>query len=92
MFKALQTYSDGDVVRWIDEPTAGAEPEHPTPVLTLTAAPAEDETAAPVAASVTAEGEDSGGTGTAYGIAGILLGLAGLVAGLLAYRRAAGTR
>jgi uncharacterized protein YcnI len=35
-FKALQTYSDGSVVRWI-EPTAagGAEPEHPAPVLTL---------------------------------------------------------
>jgi uncharacterized protein YcnI len=38
-FKALQTYSDGDVVQWI-EPTApgGAEPEHPTPVLKLTKA------------------------------------------------------
>ena len=35
-FKALQTYSDGDVVQWI-EPTVkgGAEPEHPAPVLKL---------------------------------------------------------
>jgi uncharacterized protein YcnI len=35
-FKAAQTYSDGDVVQWI-EPTVkgGAEPEHPAPVLKL---------------------------------------------------------
>jgi uncharacterized protein YcnI len=92
VFKALQTYSDGEVVRWIDEPTAGAEPAHPAPVLTLTAAtPAASDPAAPAAASPATQGEDSGGNATAYGIAGILLGLAGLVAGLLAYRRAAAT-
>ena len=27
VFKALQTYTDGEVVRWIEEPTGGAEPE-----------------------------------------------------------------
>jgi uncharacterized protein YcnI len=38
-FKATQTYSDGNVVQWI-EPTVkgGAEPEHPAPVLKLTKA------------------------------------------------------
>ncbi|WP_231639833.1 YcnI family copper-binding membrane protein [Mycobacterium sp. Marseille-P9652] len=37
-FPATQTYSDGSVVKW-DQPTppGGAEPEHPVPVLTLTA-------------------------------------------------------
>ena len=36
-FKALQTYSDGEVVRWIEPtPKGGPEPEHPAPVLTLT--------------------------------------------------------
>lgn len=36
-FKALQTYSDGDVLRWIEPtPKGGPEPEHPAPVLTLT--------------------------------------------------------
>lgn len=43
VFKAVQTYDGkGEVVRWIDEPEAGSdeEPEHPAPVLTLTAAPA----------------------------------------------------
>jgi periplasmic copper chaperone A len=33
-FKALQTYSDGEVERWIDDWRAGApEPQHPGPVL-----------------------------------------------------------
>lgn len=37
VFKAVQTYSDGSVVRWIDPSTpGGAEPEHPAPVLHLT--------------------------------------------------------
>lgn len=38
VFKALQTYADGAVMRWIDEPataTGAAEPEHPAAVLTL---------------------------------------------------------
>jgi uncharacterized protein YcnI len=35
-FKALQTYDNGQVVRWIEEtPAGGPEPEHPAPVLTL---------------------------------------------------------
>ncbi|MER7892249.1 YcnI family protein [Micromonospora sp. NPDC094482] len=95
VFKALQTYSDGDIVRWIDEPTPGQEPEHPAPVLKLTAADTEPAagSAQPVPAAATSA-EDSGdsGTGSVYGIVGILLGLAGLVAGLLAYRRAAQAR
>lgn len=36
VFKALQTYGDGEVVRWIEEAAEGAEePEHPAPVLDL---------------------------------------------------------
>lgn len=35
-FKALQTYDNGTVVRWIEPtPPGGAEPEHPAPVLTV---------------------------------------------------------
>jgi periplasmic copper chaperone A len=35
-FKAVQTYSDGTVVRWIEAtPKGGPEPEHPAPVLKL---------------------------------------------------------
>lgn len=40
-FKAVQTYSNGDVVRWIELPTKGAPPpDHPAPTLTLTKATA----------------------------------------------------
>jgi len=39
VFKALQTYDSGEVVRWIDTAPPGApEPEHPAPMLTLTPA------------------------------------------------------
>lgn len=38
-FKAIQTYSNGDVVSWIQTPAKGAPPpDHPAPVLTLTKA------------------------------------------------------
>jgi uncharacterized protein YcnI len=38
-FKAIQTYSNGDVVSWIQQTVKGApEPEHPAPTLTLTSA------------------------------------------------------
>src|SRR5579859_447994 len=37
IFKAIQTYSNGDVVRWIDVAQPGqAAPDHPAPILTLT--------------------------------------------------------
>jgi uncharacterized protein YcnI len=39
VFKAIQTYSDGTVVSWIEPTVKGTpEPEHPAPVLTLTRA------------------------------------------------------
>jgi uncharacterized protein YcnI len=38
VFKAVQTYASGEVVRWIEEPTEGGEePELPAPILTLVA-------------------------------------------------------
>ncbi|GAA2362115.1 YcnI family protein [Dactylosporangium salmoneum] len=91
VFKALQTYSGGEIVRWIDEPSAGAEAEHPAPVLKLTKKA--DTTAASATTSAgptaTTQASDSGSDGTAIGlgIAGLVLGLAGLVVGVLAYRR-----
>ena len=41
-FKAVQTYADGSVVRWIETaaPGSSVQPEHPAPVLTLTASKA----------------------------------------------------
>lgn len=97
VFKSLQTYSDGTVVRWIDEPTTdGTEPESPAPVLKLAAAAAAEGATAPATAPATgpaaaappAAAEESSDLGTVLGATGILLGLAGLVLGLLAYRRA----
>ncbi len=44
VFKTLQTYSDGEVVRWIQGTVKGApEPEFPAPTLTLTKTEAEDD-------------------------------------------------
>jgi uncharacterized protein YcnI len=37
VFKAVQTYSNGDVVTWNETAIGGAEPEHPAPTLELTA-------------------------------------------------------
>jgi uncharacterized protein YcnI len=73
-FKALQTYSNGEVVRWIETPAPGSsdEPEHPAPVLKLAAAstttgagssssPTVSATAAPKASSDS--DDDSSNTG-----------------------------
>ncbi|GAB7048073.1 YcnI family copper-binding membrane protein [Catenuloplanes indicus] len=85
VFKALQTYSDGEVVRWIDEPVAGGEePESPAPVLTLTAAAAAEE--APAAEPV-ASAEPDSGPALGIAIAGLVAGLVGLVLGGLAFAR-----
>lgn len=55
VFKALVTYSDGSVDRWIEEPTSsGAEPDNPAPVLTLSPAPKPSATPAAVVTSAPA--------------------------------------
>ncbi|WP_433317032.1 YcnI family copper-binding membrane protein [Micromonospora chersina] len=90
VFKVLQTYSDGNISRWIEEPTPGGEePENPAPVLTLTAASA---SASPVASAPAAAADDDDddadtGAATAFGVAGLVAGLAGLVLGGLAFLR-----
>ncbi|MFG1882879.1 YcnI family protein [Micromonospora sp. NPDC049102] len=90
VFKTLQTYSDGNVSRWIDEPQPGGEePEKPAPVLTLTAA-APAASSAPAAAAVAdKDDDDDEGDGAAIGlgVAGLVAGLAGLVLGGLAFAR-----
>ncbi|MCO5974861.1 YcnI family copper-binding membrane protein [Actinoallomurus soli] len=82
-FKALQTYTDHSgktsVVRWIDLPDGGAEPEHPAPSLTLAKA------AAPQAKPIVKKTED--GTGTALGAAGLVAGLLALGVAIVALRR-----
>jgi uncharacterized protein YcnI len=78
VFKTLQTYSDGSVVRWIEEPGAdGKEPEFPAAVLALSPASAAPSTVdEPASAPVW------------LGIAGFAAGIGGLVLGALAVLRA----
>jgi len=89
VFKALQTYSDGSVVRWIEEPPAngGEEPPNPAPVLKLVpaaaaASPSGNPAAQPAQPSQPAPGydagDDSGGPALAVSVAGLVAGLAGL--------------
>ncbi|MGW7514739.1 YcnI family copper-binding membrane protein [Streptomyces sp. NPDC054796] len=100
VFKALQTYDNKEVVRWIEEPEEGQpEPENPAPVLKLTPA-AEDEDGhgdsgddgkhADDEESVAASGDDASGTDTTarvLGVVGIVVGVAGVAFGVLAGRR-----
>ncbi|AEV83912.1 hypothetical protein ACWT_2529 [Actinoplanes sp. SE50] len=91
VFKALQTYSDGTVVRWIDEPTAdGSEPDSPAPVLKIVPAAAASASPAAAAAAAPAKADDSGdsGSGTGWGLAGLVAGLVALVLAGLAYAKA----
>nr|WP_239107867.1 YcnI family protein [Spirilliplanes yamanashiensis] len=96
VFKALQTYSDGNVSRWIEEPPAagGEEPESPAPVLALAAAPADGAAPAATGTSVEAAADDDddaeeseSGPALGLGIAGLVAGLAGLALGALAFAR-----
>lgn len=72
----LQTYDDNSVVRWIEQPAAEGlpEPEHPAPVLKLTAAVTA--TAATAAAPTSGNNDD---TARWLGGAGLVVGALGLV-------------
>jgi periplasmic copper chaperone A len=96
IFKVLQTYSDGEISRWIDEPVEGGEePENPAPVLKLAKATdaavlaAGAATAGPSVAAVADSSDDSSsGAAVGLGIAGLIAGVLGLVLGGLAFMRA----
>jgi uncharacterized protein YcnI len=73
VFKVIQTYSNGDVVRWIDTSTpGGAEPAHPAPTLRLT--PAEPAVVRTAVARSTAVGATAG---TPSGLVGLVVGAVG---------------
>lgn len=87
IFKAIQTYSDGKVVSWIEEPAAGAaEPDHPAPTLKLAAAASTGGTGATVS-TAPAAGDDAASKGSVTGA--YVVGGIGLVAGLAALALAA---
>jgi uncharacterized protein YcnI len=98
-FKALQTYSDGEVVRWIEEaPAGGGEVDHPAPVLKLTKAGAAAPATAVTTAPQTQAGEVADKAGNAaskkdvdsaktFGILGMVFGIIGFASALAGRRR-----
>jgi periplasmic copper chaperone A len=90
VFKAVQTYSNGDVVRWIDLTQPGEPaPEHPAPVLALTtgtSADSGDAGVAVVASGTEGPADDDVTVAILLGAGGFAAGLIGLVAGLSAWR------
>ncbi|MGY5046371.1 YcnI family protein [Streptomyces sp. 900105755] len=102
-FKTLQTYSDGKVVRWIEEAQSGDdEPENPAPTLKLTAAgddSAGDDSAASAApaaktggTATTTAADSSDSTARGLGIAGLIVGVLGLAAAAFAVVRTRGAK
>jgi periplasmic copper chaperone A len=88
-FPAVQTYSSGEVVRWIGPPDA----EEPAPQVKLTAAEAEGGAAAePAAAQPAADGGDDDGGSDTLAIIALIVGIAGLAAGLAALFLRRGSR
>jgi periplasmic copper chaperone A len=88
-FPAVQTYSSGEVVRWIGPPDS----EEPAPQVALTAAEPEGGASEPAAQQPAAEGgdEDDGGSDT-LAIIALIVGIAGLAAGLAALFLRRGSR
>ncbi|MGA5560030.1 YcnI family protein [Streptomyces platensis] len=99
VFKALQTYDDKEVVRWIEPTKEGApEPENPAPVLELTAAEEDGHGAAGADdksggkdhlknAAATEDVPASDTTARVLGAVGIVVGIIGVGFGVFAGRR-----
>jgi uncharacterized protein len=102
VFKAVQTYSNKEVVRWIEVPQEGQEePESPAPVLELSEAEddhahgasgasseeASDDTAPAAETSASGSSDTTDTTARVLGIVGIVVGAAGVAYGVLAGRR-----
>jgi uncharacterized protein len=102
LFPAVQTYADGEPVRWVEPPSAdGSEPEFPAPALTLTPATGDEhggegqETTSTTAtgsdeesaASDDVASSDDLDTAMAIAIAGVIAGLAGVGVGFFALAR-----
>jgi periplasmic copper chaperone A len=98
VLKALQTYENGEVVRWIEEETPGGEePDRPAPVLKLTKAdaattatttPEQTSQGGEVAAPNSADAVSKSDVDSArmFGILGMVFGLLGF-GSALAFRR-----
>jgi uncharacterized protein YcnI len=90
VFKAVQTYSDGSVARWIDPVVDGqAAPDHPTPILKLTSSSDSSSTGTGGSTIDVTRLAQKGSVSAArtLGVIGIVVGAVGLVVALLAVRR-----
>ncbi|MFJ2233170.1 YcnI family protein [Streptomyces sp. NPDC087859] len=101
VFKAIQTYSNKEVVRWIEiEQEGQEEPENPAPVLALSAASEDGHHGASAtekasdsddtenaAAETAAPADSSDTTARVLGVVGIAVGALGVGYGVLAGRR-----
>jgi len=97
-FKAIQTYSNGEIVRWIQEATPGGdEPDNPAPVLkltkaadtTATTAPAPEAQGGEVSQPDTKDAASKNDVDTArtFGLIGMAFGILGFVSAMAARRR-----
>lgn len=99
VFKTLQTYSDGEVVRWIEAtPASGEEPEFPAAVLTLAkAAEGDDDHGAAAGDDATSEeatseessssDSDDDSSSDTLGIVALVVGALGVILGGVALAR-----
>ncbi|MFY1702914.1 YcnI family protein [Micromonospora sp. WMMA1923] len=86
VFKALQTYSDGQVSRWIEEPAEdGTEPANPAAVVYLdrSAVAAVDEHGMPIPGEASSGDGRSSTAALGVGIAALVVAVAALLLGLL---------
>jgi uncharacterized protein YcnI len=92
-FKALQTYDNDTVVRWIEvTPAGGAEPEHPAPVLTARGVQPTEGGAAAKTDPHPASSSSDGGLSTGAIVVGVVIVLALLGYVLSRTRRNTGSR
>ncbi|MFI6682878.1 YcnI family protein [Streptomyces sp. NPDC050485] len=91
VFKALQTYDNNEVVRWIQDSKKGApEPANPAPTLQLSAPTGAGAAASPAGKKTEASATSSSSTDTTariLGVVGIVVGIAGVAFGVFAGRR-----
>jgi uncharacterized protein YcnI len=96
---AVQTYSDGKVVKWNQPtPASGEEPEYPAPTFVIIepgSAEGGDKEAAPAPTAGELAASPAASTdplARGLGIGGLLVGVAGLATAVVAVRRSSGTR
>lgn len=89
LFKAIQTYENGEVVRWIEDPAPEGQPQpkNPAPMIKLLAKGALTPGVAPAQAMGSHESDESDGVARWLGGGGVALAVAGLALGAWGLRR-----